>query len=284
MDKYDLGELVDISGSLIARSLWMSVTCVQAILDERSKMKLDSGLEVHRTDKLQKKWLKACDHDQLGYKILQCLLVEVTNRRMCNLDMKTSEQQTAVLTGYPWFVAILGTQPVIFHAKQWPTNYPKSDTKHWNSPQLDVLSESLSMVWEGYRLYWGMMWTWTPTCNVLISKSVTPVELYATKELVILNIWWRPKDPKMSVSSASAIVQDNVTSTNEENDLKAKPQRNWVFVEGSEHVSDIVPVVSSWTQTTISEEILASIESTIVTSSSVAATDQTEMYYGVVGK
>jgi hypothetical protein len=73
-------------------------------------------------------------------------------------------------------------------------------------------------------------------------------------------------------------------STNEENDLKAKPQRNWVFVEGSEHVSDIVPVVSSWTQTTISEEILASIESTIVTSSSVAATDQTEMYYGVVGK
>ena len=68
------------------------------------------------------------------------------------------------------------------------------------------------------------------------------------------HIWWRPKDPNMSVSSASAIVQDNVTSTNEENDLKAKPQRNWVFVEGSEYVSDIVPVVSSWTQSTVSED------------------------------
>jgi hypothetical protein len=78
--------------------------------------------------------------------------------------------------------------------------------------------------------------------------------LYATKELVMLNICWRPKDPKMSVSSASAIVQDNVMSTNEENDLKAKPQRNWVFVEGSEYVSDIVPVVSSWTQSTVSED------------------------------
>jgi len=236
------------------------------------------------SQKRQNEWLEAFDHDQLSYKNLRCLLGEATDHHRYSLGMKKAELQIAVLIECQWFVASQSIRPVIFHEEQWPTNYPRSDTRRWSSPQLGVLSESLAKVWEGCRQCWERMWTWNPICTVLRSNSVTPVELYATKELVMLNICWRPKDPKMSVSSASAIVQDNVMSTNEENDLKAKPQRNWVFVEGSEHVSDIVPVVSSWTQTTISEEILASIESTIVTSSSVAATDQTEMYYGVVGK
>ena len=53
MNKCDLSELVGISGSVISKSLQMSAKNVQAILDEYPKRKLDSGPEVHRSDKPQ---------------------------------------------------------------------------------------------------------------------------------------------------------------------------------------------------------------------------------------
>ena len=114
-------------------------------------MKLDSDHEVHRSGKPQNEWLEAFDHDQLGYKNLRCLLGEATDHHRYSLDMKKVELQIAVLIECQRFVASQSIRPVIFHEEQWPTNYPRSDTRRWSNPQLGVLSESLAKVWEGCR-------------------------------------------------------------------------------------------------------------------------------------